>query len=110
MTEAPGPYEGSGVTRGDEALLTILLSRWRRELCRRPDARPRSHDRADCDQLLLAYLLRASERETDTSLPALTVAAQTLCTRVICSNSGRTRRRLQARATPRERYERFGMT
>ena len=58
-----------------EHLTSDILRRWRRQLRRRSDDRPRAGDRGESERLLVGALLRASSSKDDTILPGLAAAA-----------------------------------
>lgn len=72
----PDPTSPSGVGASDvEHLTSDILRRWRRQLRRRSDDRPRAGDRGESERLLVSALLRVSSSKDDTILPGLAAAA-----------------------------------
>ena len=72
----PDPASSSGVGASDvEHLTSDILRRWRRQLRRRSDDRPRAGDRGESERLLVGALLRASSAKDDALLPGLAAAA-----------------------------------
>lgn len=72
----PDPTASSGVGASDvEHLTSDILRRWRWQLRRRSDDRPRAGDRGESERLLVGALLRASSSKDDTILPGLAAAA-----------------------------------
>ena len=72
----PDPAAAGGAGASDvDHLTSDILRRWRRQLRRRSDDRPRAGDRGESERLLVGALLRASSSKDDTILPGLAAAA-----------------------------------
>lgn len=63
------------LTRDIDDLTNDILRRWRLQLRRRADDRPRAGSRGESEQLLVATLFRVSSSKDDSLLPALAAAA-----------------------------------
>lgn len=74
-TMPDGDVTSADVRTDVDRLTSDVLQRWRRQLRRRADDRPRSGDRGESERLLVASLLRASSSNDDSMLPALAAAA-----------------------------------
>jgi hypothetical protein len=75
MAERDSDPAGAALTHDIDHLTSDILGRWRQQLRRREDERPRSGNRGESEQLLVATLLRASASKDDSLLPALAAAA-----------------------------------
>jgi hypothetical protein len=70
------PETGDGRAAQDiQHLTSEILQRWRHQLRRRADERPRSGERGETERLLVASLLRVASTQDDTILPGLAAAA-----------------------------------
>lgn len=75
MPDPDPKLTGPDTTREFDRLTKDILLRWRQELRRDGDDRPRSGGRGESEQLLVSTLLRTSSAKDDAILPALAAAA-----------------------------------